>query len=202
MIAKPFAAALAITFLVTCAGCAAPDGGTDASVASQSAPVEDSGPQREVPPPATPDAALARLRAGNARFVAGAITPRVPAVEFASRRPGMPAVAAVLSCSEGAVLPEQLFDEAPDALVSARVPGGRIDGALLGGLELAVRDRGIRVIVVLGEPACPSGGPAAAAPVRRIVDASPYLRSQIREGRLAIAAARLEPATGVVRFVP
>lgn len=202
MIAKPVAAALAVAFLVMCGGCAAPDRGSDATTASQSAPVQDSGAPREVPPPATPDAALARLRAGNARFAAGAITPRVPAVDYASRHPGMPAVAAVLSCSEGAVLPELLFDEAPDALLGARVPGGRIDGALLGGLELAVRDRGVRVIVVLGEPACPSGGPAAAAPVRRIVDASPYLRAQIREGRLAIAAARLEPATGIVRFIP
>jgi hypothetical protein len=157
---------------------------------------------REAPFPATPDAALARLRAGNERFATGAVMPRLPAVEYASLRPGTPAVAAVLSCSEGAVLPEELFDETLDALVSARVPGGRVDGALLGGLELAVRDRGVRVIVVLGEPACPSDVPAASAPVRRIVAASPYLRARIRDGSLAIAAARLDPATGVVRFVP
>lgn len=159
-------------------------------------------PTRVAPPPATPDAALARLRAGNERFASGATPPRVAAVEYATARPGTTAVAAVVSCSEGAILPEHLFDEAADALVSARVPRGRIDGALLGGLELAVRDRGVRVIVVLGEPACPQTDPAAGAPVRRIVDASPYLRARIREGSLAISAARLDPATGLVRFVP
>jgi len=145
---------------------------------------------------------MARLRAGNERFASGAITPRVPALEYANALPGAPAVAAVLSCSEGAVLPEHLFDETPDALVSARVPGGRIDGTLLGGLELAVRDRGVRLVVVLGEPACPAVDPAAVPPVRRIVEASPYLRGRIREGGLAIAAARFDPATGLVRFVP
>lgn len=202
MTARLPAGRLALAFLVICAGCAAPEPDSYPPVTVLSVPEPGSEATQVAPPPATPDAALVRLRAGNQRFASGAITSRLPALEYANVRPGAPAVAAVLSCSEGAVLPEHLFDEGPDALVSARVPGGRVDGAVLGGLELAVRDRGVRVIVVLGEPACPPADPAAGAPVRRIVDGSPYLRARIREGALAIAAARLDPATGLVRFVP
>src|SRR5690349_8541941 len=60
----------------------------------------------------TPDAALARLMAGNARYVAGkAIHPDADLVRRASLASGQHPFATVLACADSRVAPELIFDE-------------------------------------------------------------------------------------------
>jgi carbonic anhydrase len=100
-----------------------------------------------------PDAVLADLLAGNARFVAG--TPRfghsvTAAVAAADRLPS----AAVVACMDARVPVEALFDQDVGTLVAIRSAAHVLDRAALASVEFAVGTLGVRAIVVLGHTRC------------------------------------------------
>jgi carbonic anhydrase len=103
----------------------------------------------------TPDAALALLKEGNAKFVAdnpagtGTDSPR--RVELAA---GQAPFAALLCCSDSRVPPELVFDRGLGELFVVRVAGNTVDQVALGSLEYAVSQLGAPLIVVLGHEAC------------------------------------------------
>lgn len=114
----------------------------------------------------TPDAVLARLRAGNARFVAGRPAPRNHYLDVKATGQSQHPIAAVVSCSDARSAPEIVFDQGIGDLMTARVAGNVVNQDILGGLEYAAAVAGAKLIVVLGhshcsvvEAACREAGP-------------------------------------------
>src|SRR4051794_20090469 len=113
----------------------------------------------------TPDQALERLRAGNARFVAA---PEVCTADHAGRRRAVAASQApwgtVIACADSRVPPELLFGGLGlGALFVARNARHPADQATLGTVEYGAAVLGSPLIVVLGHTRC--GAVAAACEV-------------------------------------
>jgi carbonic anhydrase len=102
----------------------------------------------------TPAETLERLKAGNARFVAGTphsepFGPRV--AEFA--RDQTP-IAVVLGCSDSRVPVETIFDQVPGNIFVVRVAGNFLNGDNLASVEFAVDVLKTALVVVLGHSHC------------------------------------------------
>lgn len=101
-----------------------------------------------------PADAVALLRDGNARFVAGEPRPRDPAAAAAAAVDGQHPLAAIVGCVDSRVPPELVFDLGIGEAFVARVAGTVVDDDVLGSLEFATRLAGTPAIVVLGHSAC------------------------------------------------
>lgn len=102
----------------------------------------------------TPDAALARLIEGNARYTAGKLSERDYSVGRVARTQGQAPFAAILGCADSRVAPELAFDQAPGELFVVRVAGNFVTPDGLGSLEYGAAVLGTKVIVVLGHTSC------------------------------------------------
>jgi carbonic anhydrase len=106
-------------------------------------------------PSVPPAEALARLRAGNARFVDGQLTQQGAVTERRMALTGHQApFAAILSCSDSRVPPELVFDQNVGDLFIFRNAGNFVDPAVLGTMEYGYSALGVKLIVVLGHEAC------------------------------------------------
>jgi carbonic anhydrase len=107
------------------------------------------------------DEALARLKAGNERFVAGqVIHPNAGAERRAEVAKGQKPFAIVVGCSDSRVGPEVVFDQGLGDLFVVRTAGNVVDDVALGSIEYAAEHFGVPVIYVLGHTRC---GAVAAA---------------------------------------
>jgi carbonic anhydrase len=102
-----------------------------------------------------PDDALARLMAGNKRFMAG----DVPALDHPERRRielehSQSPFATILSCSDSRVVPEDVFVADLGQLFVVRVAGNYPDDMVIGSIEYAVEHLGTRLVLVLGHENC------------------------------------------------
>jgi carbonic anhydrase len=100
--------------------------------------------------------ALARLMAGNDRFVSGHPTNQGRAtarlVEVVEHQDPF---AIVLGCSDSRVLPEIAFDQGVGDLFVVRVAGNTaMDPVLLGSIEYSVKELGSVLLMVLGHENC------------------------------------------------
>jgi carbonic anhydrase len=131
------------------------------------------------------DEALARLMAGNRRYVRH--EEQHPDQSLARRkelRAGQHPFAVILGCADSRVSPELLFDQGLGDLFVIRVAGNIVDDAVLGSIEYAVEHLGVKLVMVLGHEKCGAvsaaveGGTAAGhinalvAAIRPSVDAS------------------------------
>lgn len=109
----------------------------------------------------TPDEALAVLREGNDRFLAGEANPDVAntqrRLELAR---GQQPFAVLVGCSDSRVSPDILFGRHLGELFIVRNAGNCIGKTALGSIEYAVLSFGVPLIVVLGHEKC---GAVAAA---------------------------------------
>ena len=99
--------------------------------------------------------ALARLKAGNARFVAG--TSRAPSLEsqlLDDQADGQQPYATILGCSDSRVPPELIFDAWLGELFVVRVAGNVLGPSILGTLQYATRHLATPLFVVLGHERC------------------------------------------------
>jgi carbonic anhydrase len=102
----------------------------------------------------TPQDAIDRLMAGNARWARGQTVGKTYAPPGQSPEAGQWPFAAILSCSDARVVPENAFDVAPKNLFILRNAGNIVDDNMLGTLEYAVEHTGISLIVALGHTYC------------------------------------------------
>lgn len=102
----------------------------------------------------TPDAALARLMEGNARYASGKMAERDFSAGRAARTQGQAPFAAILSCADSRVAPELTFDQGPGELFIVRVAGNFVTPDGLGSLEYGAAVLGTKVIMVLGHTSC------------------------------------------------
>lgn len=103
---------------------------------------------------ATPDAALALLMEGNARYASGKMSERDFSAGRAARAQGQAPFAAILGCADSRVSPELTFDQAPGELFTVRVAGNFVTPDGLGSLEYGAAVLGTKVIMVLGHTSC------------------------------------------------
>ena len=102
----------------------------------------------------TPDAALALLKTGNARFVEGkTINCDLRKQVLATAEQQSP-IAVVVGCIDSRVPPEMVFDQRLGDIFAARVAGNFVNTDILGSLEFATAAAGAKLIVVLGHSNC------------------------------------------------
>jgi carbonic anhydrase len=144
--------------------------------------------------PASPDAALERLMAGNARFVSGrAVNYGRDSVRLAAIAESQQPYAIVLGCADSRVVPEILFDEGLGDLFLVRVAGNTgVDEILRGTIEYGVAVLGSILLMVLGHENC---GAAKAA-----VDA--VTKGTTAPGDIPAVLTPLLPAARAVRSQP
>jgi carbonic anhydrase len=100
--------------------------------------------------------ALARLRAGNQRFVSEVRGSEafVSQTRRAAVATGQEPFAIVLGCSDSRVPAEIVFDQGLGDLFVIRVAGNIVAPSLLGSVEFAASRFGTRLVVVLGHSQC------------------------------------------------
>ena len=106
-------------------------------------------------PDFTAEEALARLKAGNERFVAGqARFPTVQKEVLAELARGQRPYATILGCSDSRVPPELVFDAGFGELFIIRVAGNVLGPAIAGTLQYAGTHLHTPLFVVLGHDGC------------------------------------------------
>ena len=123
------------------------------------------------------DKALAKLMAGNQRYVRH--KEQHPDQSLARRKElgaGQHPFAVILGCADSRVPPELLFDEGLGDLFVIRVAGNVVDDAVLGSIEYAVEHLGTKLVMVLGHEKCGAvsaavEGGAAAGHIKALVAA-------------------------------
>jgi len=135
------------------------------------------------------DAALARLMAGNERYVHH--KEQHPDESPARRKEleaGQHPFAVILGCADSRVPPELLFDQGLGDLFVIRVAGNIADDAVLASIEYAVEHTGAKLIMVLGHEKC---GAITAA----VEGGSPpgHLKTLVEAIQPSVEATRKEP---------
>ena len=122
------------------------------------------GTANPAPPSLTSDQALAALKDGNRRFLAGrSIEPdRGGRRRLEIARAQYP-IAVLVSCSDSRVPPEVLFGRGLGELFIIRNAGNTVDTVAMGSLEYAVTELNVPLVVVMGHERC--GAVAAAVSV-------------------------------------
>lgn len=143
-----------------------------------------------------PDAVLARLLEGNARFTRGELThPGRTPKEFAVLAEGQAPLAVIVGCADSRVAPELIFDQGVGDLFVVRVAGNVISGAgasVKGSIEYAVAVLGVRLIMVLGHGQC-----GAVKAALKYIDAGDRV-----PGSIGDLVATIKPAAAAVKGKP
>ena len=102
----------------------------------------------------SPDAALERLMAGNARYVRGVALRHDFKHEREALVGGQNPFAAILSCADSRIAPEYAFDSGRGDLFVVRVAGNFATEAGIASMEYAVSVLKTPLILVLGHQSC------------------------------------------------
>jgi carbonic anhydrase len=146
----------------------------------------------------SPDVALARLKAGNARFVARPVSTGKPtAARRAETAQTQQPFAIIVGCADSRTAPELVFDQNIGDLFVVRTAGNLVDDYGLGSIEYAVDHLGTRLIVVLGHERC-----GAVAAAMASATAPGHVNALVHDIQPAVAAAKTEkgdPLTNAVK---
>jgi carbonic anhydrase len=113
-----------------------------------------SAPTKESQAATTPQAALAELKAGNARFVAGRPLNRNLREDVKVTASGQYPIAVVLSCLDSRKPVEIVLDQGIGDIFSARIAGNVMNEDILGSMEFACKVSGSKLIAVIGHSNC------------------------------------------------
>ena len=119
-----------------------------------SAPVSATVQTKESQAAMTSQQALAELRAGNARFVAGQSRVRDLPAQVKATAAGQYPFAIVLSCLDSRQPIEIVLDQGIGDIFSARVAGNVLNDDILGSIEFACKVSGAKLIAVIGHSNC------------------------------------------------
>lgn len=101
-----------------------------------------------------PDDAIARLKAGNERFLAGKSVNCDLMAQVKQTSGNQSPFAAIVGCIDSRVPPEIVFDQRIGDVFCARVAGAFANTDIIGSLEYATKVAGAKAIVVLGHNSC------------------------------------------------
>src|SRR5438270_8287088 len=135
------------------------------------------------------DAALAKLKEGNARFVGSKVSQGKPtAARRAETAQAQHPFAIILGCADSRTSPEIVFDQNIGDLFVVRNAGNLVDDHGLGSIEYGVEHLGARLIVVLGHERCGAVTAAVAS------DTAPgHVQSVVRDIQPAVKGAKDKP---------
>jgi carbonic anhydrase len=102
----------------------------------------------------TPERALAELRAGNARFVAGRTQVRDLPAKVRATASGQYPFAVILSCLDSRQPTEIVFDQGIGDVFCARLAGNVLSEDMLGSMEFGCKVMGAKLIAVVGHSNC------------------------------------------------
>jgi carbonic anhydrase len=103
----------------------------------------------------SPDAALAKLKAGNAVFVRDMTQTRMQTIaERAALGAGQAPFASILSCADSRTAPEIVFNQGLGDLFVVRVAGNVATATEVGSLEYGAAELKSPLIVVMGHSGC------------------------------------------------
>ena len=122
------------------------------------------------------NAALDRLRTGNARFVRNDSTMRLSELNRSALAAGQAPFAIILGCSDSRVPAELVFDQGLGDLFVIRVAGNIVAPSQIGSVEFAAEKLGSRLVVVMGHTNCG----AVAATLDAVMSATPADSRNIR----------------------
>jgi carbonic anhydrase len=151
---------------------------------------------RAADPPAVSvpaDAALAKLKEGNLRFVTSDVSKGKPTA--ARRKETAQAhrpFAIIVACADARTGPELVFDQNLGDLFVVRTAGNLIDDHALGSIEYAVGHLGARLIVVLGHERC-----GAVEAALQSAHAPGHIDSLVRDIQPAVIAAKGKPGAAL-----
>ena len=136
--------------------------------------------------------AMARLMAGNARYVADKATH--PHLDPGYRQlvaGGQHPFATVLACADSRVAPELIFDQGLGDLFVVRVAGNVVDDAVLASIEYSVIHLGSTLVMALGHERCGA--------VKATIDAlAGHPSDDDRDTKIGALAALITPAVQAV----
>jgi carbonic anhydrase len=119
---------------------------------------EDDDKKKKKPPKPqnvlSPDAALKRLREGNARYVRGLALRHDFKHEREALAGGQNPYAAILSCADSRIAPEYAFDSGRGDLFVCRIAGNFASDEMVASLEYAIAVLNVPLILVLGHESC------------------------------------------------
>ncbi len=131
---------------------------------------------------------LARLRAGNQRYVSNVIS--IDALTSHARRaelaPGQTPSAVILGCSDSRVPAELVFDQGLGSLFVVRVAGNIVAPSQVGSIEFAAESLGCRLVVVLGHTQCGAISAAVQQQRQRSHNQSQSLRTIVERVRRSV----------------
>lgn len=149
----------------------------------------------------TPDAALARLMRGNARYVAGESLNehKDPSRRAELAKQQFP-FAQVFGCSDSRVPAEVVFDQGLGDLFVIRNAGHIVDPSVLGSVEFGLEELNLPLTLVLGHTSCGAVGATIKA-VESHTTPSGYLRDVVERIAPAVFEAQRDPEAGYVDIV-
>ncbi len=147
--------------------------------------------------PMSAGAALTKLKAGNARFVAAATSSAKPTrARRAATANSQHPFAVIVGCSDSRTGPEIIFDQNIGDLFVVRTAGEVVGDYELGSIEYAVEHLGARLIVVLGHARCGAVQAAIAG------DSAPgHVGAIVRDIRPAVLAVRAQAGDQLVNSI-
>lgn len=141
---------------------------------------------------------LAKLKGGNARFVAN---PEDAVAIAAARRAalvkGQTPYATVLSCADSRVPPEIIFHAGLGDLFVVRAAGNITDRAILASVEYATEHLHVPLVVVMGHESCGAVKAAAETPASQSL--GPNLDYLLKSIRPSVAATKNKPEADQLR---
>ncbi|MCF2527290.1 carbonic anhydrase [Yinghuangia soli] len=138
----------------------------------------------------SPAETLARLLAGNQRFVSGVPEhPNQDATRRADQAPAQTPFAVLLGCSDSRLAAEIIFDQGLGDLFVVRTAGQVLGAEVLGSIEYGTGVLDCRLVVVLGHDSCGAVAAARQA-VEEGLPTSGYVRDVIERVTPSVLAAR------------
>ena len=101
-----------------------------------------------------PEEVLSLLKLGNERFLKGKWSQKNLKHQVNATSLGQNPMATIVSCIDSRTNPDLIFNASIGDLVSIRIAGNIINDDILGSIELACKDLGTKLVVVLGHSNC------------------------------------------------
>jgi len=101
-----------------------------------------------------PEEVLSFLKLGNERFLKGKWSQKNLKHQINATSLGQNPMATIVSCIDSRTNPDLIFNASIGDLVSIRIAGNIINDDILGSIELACKDLGTKLVVVLGHSNC------------------------------------------------
>jgi carbonic anhydrase len=101
-----------------------------------------------------PEQILELLVSGNERFISGNSSNKVFSYQVSATADIQNPMAAVLSCVDSRTSPDLIMDASIGDLISIRIAGNIMTPEIAGSVELATKELGVKLVVILGHSNC------------------------------------------------